>query len=515
MGGAGKTGWDWVITSFRLARKYFPNSKLIMNEYNVINNTAATLNYIKIINLLKADSLIDGIGEQAHAFTTAGTTASTLKSNLDLLAATGVPIYLTEMDIDGPTDLAQLNEYQRVFPVFWQHPGIKGITMWGFRTGLWRNAQGAYLLTNTGVERLAMKWLKGYVNGNLILTQSIGISAPNNADSIFVGDKLKLSAVVLPTNTTIPNITWSVLQSSLATIDLSGNLIAKTAGKVTLNATSWDGSGVIGSYDIVISNRLADSIKVSSIGKRDSIYVGELLQMTAQVMPSNTSNPSYTWSISPSSLATISSNGFVNALAKGKVTVKASSNDGSDVSDSMNITILNRLIQSISLSSATNIDSMLPARTLRVIAQVLPQFATIKTILWSITPDSIASIDSEGLITGIANGKAMVEATSMDGSGVKGNMTIIVSDQTSGIRDRINPDKITVYPNPAIGGSFTVAGIEKIRLIELFDLLGKKIVTFNNINQSSLNIQINLPRGIYILNLSDGQQGFYKKIIIQ
>ena len=49
LGGTGKTGWDWVITSFRMARKYFPKSKLLINEYNVINSSQATGEYIKLL----------------------------------------------------------------------------------------------------------------------------------------------------------------------------------------------------------------------------------------------------------------------------------------------------------------------------------------------------------------------------------------------------------------------------------------------------------------------------------
>ena len=88
-----------------------------MNEYNVINYTSTTQQYIGIINLLKAENLIDGIGEQAHAFTTYGVDTTLLKTNLNSLAATGIPIYITEMDIDGTSDLSQLQEYRRVFPI--------------------------------------------------------------------------------------------------------------------------------------------------------------------------------------------------------------------------------------------------------------------------------------------------------------------------------------------------------------------------------------------------------------
>jgi endo-1,4-beta-xylanase len=346
LGGAGVTGWDWVITSFRLARKYFPHAKLILNEYNVINNNAATQNYIKIINLLKTDTLIDGIGEQAHAFTTGGVSTVILKNNLDLLAETGIPIHLTEMDIDGQTDPIQLKEYQRVFPLFWTHPAVKGITLWGFRTGLWRNAQGAYLITQSGVERPAMKWLKAYVNDTLTLMQSLTVSA--EADSIYVGGKVKFSALVSPSNTTIPQFSWSVLQENLGVIDASGNFTGTSAGKVTVKAISWDGSNKIGSYVIVISNRLADSITILSKAGSRSIYVGDTLQLQATLFPDNTTNKEFSWSLTPEGIATINSTGVLRALTAGSVVVQAMAGDGSAVTDTLGITISEKLPSDIS-----------------------------------------------------------------------------------------------------------------------------------------------------------------------
>ena len=54
------------------------------------------------------------------------------KANLDRLAATGVPIQVTELDIDGltsggvPGDEVQLRNYRRIVPTFWEHPGRRG-----------------------------------------------------------------------------------------------------------------------------------------------------------------------------------------------------------------------------------------------------------------------------------------------------------------------------------------------------------------------------------------------------
>jgi len=253
LGGSGETGWDWVITAFKLARQYFPKSKLILNEYSVISSESTTQKIIQIVNLLKADSLIDGIGEQAHAGTTKGQSVSAMKANLDALAATGIPLYITEMDIDGSTDQAQLSEMQRVFTLFWEHPAMAGITFWGFRNGMWRSSEKAYLITPEGVERPALKWLKAYVNGTLTAMSSVTVTSNSGITTMKKGETLNMIANVLPANTTFPEVTWTVVPSYLATINSEGLLTATaTKGTVTVTASSCDGSNVKGTLTITI-----------------------------------------------------------------------------------------------------------------------------------------------------------------------------------------------------------------------------------------------------------------------
>ncbi len=108
LGGAGSTGWDWVLEAFRLARQYFPNTKLIINDYGITTRSSATNQYLKIIHLLQKENPIDGIDLQEHAFETASAPLSVHSANLEALAATGLPIYITELDIHGPTDAQQL-----------------------------------------------------------------------------------------------------------------------------------------------------------------------------------------------------------------------------------------------------------------------------------------------------------------------------------------------------------------------------------------------------------------------
>jgi endo-1,4-beta-xylanase len=162
LGGSGATGWDWVLTAFRMARQHFPSSELMLNDFSIINSPADTERYLQIIALLQAEDLIDAIGEQGHAFSTRGS-VDVMRTNLDALAQTGLPIYITELDIDGPTDDIQLLDYQRIFPLFWEHPGVFGVTLWGYLPGHWRTAQGAFLALAGGTERPALLWLRDYL----------------------------------------------------------------------------------------------------------------------------------------------------------------------------------------------------------------------------------------------------------------------------------------------------------------------------------------------------------------
>jgi hypothetical protein len=80
------------------------------------------------------------------------------------------------MDVDGPTDQIQLDDYKRIFPVFWEHPAVIGITLWGYRPGLWRDAEGAALVRADGSERPALAWLRTYLATNQVPVVTAGQS---------------------------------------------------------------------------------------------------------------------------------------------------------------------------------------------------------------------------------------------------------------------------------------------------------------------------------------------------
>ena len=160
IGGEGKTGWDWVIWSFEQARKAFPHAKLILNEYKMLNGQRPIDTFIQIINLLKERNLIDGIGCQGHFLEETDT--SVIHNNLKKLEKLGLPIYISEYDVNIADDAKQLEKYKEQFPIFWNCKAIKGITLWGYiQNIIWRT--DAYLVRADGTERPALKWLRAYV----------------------------------------------------------------------------------------------------------------------------------------------------------------------------------------------------------------------------------------------------------------------------------------------------------------------------------------------------------------
>jgi GH35 family endo-1,4-beta-xylanase len=180
LGGAGATGWDWLITSFELGRQYFPNAELILNDYNILILPQFTNDYLNLINLLKDRGLIDGIGEQAHFLETAD--LSVVAQNLDALAATGLPIYISELDVNYANDARHANRLKDLFTLFWSHPSVVGVTHWGHEQGrMWRD--DAHLVLSNGAPRVGLEWMMCFTSGQQNCTVPVYVPQPRVGDA--------------------------------------------------------------------------------------------------------------------------------------------------------------------------------------------------------------------------------------------------------------------------------------------------------------------------------------------
>ena len=162
IGDGNRTTWDWIANSFKWAREACPNAVLILNDYDNIELDASVQNTIDIVTAIKKlDAPIDAIGCETHSADKLP--ASTLKANIDkIVAATGLPVYITEYDISLSNDEQQKAQYQDHFPMFWDHPSVKGVTVWGYIAGAtFRGSAG--LMSSDGTKRPAMTWLMDFL----------------------------------------------------------------------------------------------------------------------------------------------------------------------------------------------------------------------------------------------------------------------------------------------------------------------------------------------------------------
>jgi len=162
LGGAGSSGYDWIAQAFKWAHQYCPNAILILNDYNNIEYANDNNRTIDMVNKIKsAGAPIHGVGAQAHAC--ANLSASTVQMYIDKIATqTGLPVYVSEYDLNIADDNQQKNVMQSQFTMFWNNPNVKGITIWGYIVGsTWVANSG--LMTSSGTMRPAMTWLMDFL----------------------------------------------------------------------------------------------------------------------------------------------------------------------------------------------------------------------------------------------------------------------------------------------------------------------------------------------------------------
>ncbi len=143
--------------------------------------------------------------------------------------------------------------------------------------------------------------------------------------------------------------------------------------------------------------------------------VGETKTVTATVLPENATNKELIWSSSNNSVATVE-NGLITALKEGKTTITVKSKDGYK-SSSLELTVNKKPsiihVESISLDETEL--NMLTGDRATLSATVLPDNAKNKSVTWSSSDESVATVNNKGRVTAVGAGTATITATSVDG----------------------------------------------------------------------------------------------------
>lgn len=126
---------DW----FKTARQADPGAKLYLNDYGILSaggkDSAHQRNFEETIGLLlKEKAPLDGIAVQGH-FDSDLTPPTRLLEILDRYARFGLPIQITEFDVQVPNEALQADYTRDFLTTMFSHPSVNGILMWGFWEG--------------------------------------------------------------------------------------------------------------------------------------------------------------------------------------------------------------------------------------------------------------------------------------------------------------------------------------------------------------------------------------------
>ena len=243
-----------------------------------------------------------------------------------------------------------------------------------------------------------------------VATPVTGLTINPQSEEINIGSTAIFTASISPSNATDTTIAWTSSNEAIATIDQSGIVTALTVGETTITAVTTDGS-----FEAVASVTVL-SVRVTGVTMDPTslqVYLGSTGSFTASISPSNATDTIITWSSSNETIATISENGIVTALNVGETTITAFTNDG-NFEAVASLTILPVSVTGITIEP-TNLKILLNS-TGSLTPEITPENATNKAITWSSDDTSVATVDENGLVTGVSLGTANIAATTTDGS---------------------------------------------------------------------------------------------------
>ena len=149
------------------------------------------------------------------------------------------------------------------------------------------------------------------------------------------------------------------------------------------------------------------------------------LTATVDATPSS-ADKTVTWSSSDSDVATVSTTGVVTAVAPGSATITATSNLDNTKSGSCTVTVTAPAapveVESISMKSATTI-AIGSSETLTVTYNPADANTGI-ALTWKSDDETIATVDANGKVTGVAAGKTTVTATTANGKSASCEVTV-------------------------------------------------------------------------------------------
>lgn len=258
--------------------------------------------------------------------------------------------------------------------------------------------------------------------------ESITITAPNGEKEISIGSTLQLKVTVTPEGLSDTETEWKSSNTSVATVSTDGLVTAKSKGTVTITVTVKNGSETkTATYEITVIKPVT---KVSVSPSMLEMYVGDVIDMgkafTVTVEPDDAEYVGFKYSISTAGIISVSE-GKIEGVKAGSVTlyITPNSSNPKNLKAEVKITVKTKP-ESITIQG-TETKTVQVKKTIQLKASIAPSNAS-QEVVWSSSKPAIATVDENGLVTGIKAGTTVITATSKDDPSIKGTCTVNVEN---------------------------------------------------------------------------------------
>jgi len=246
---------------------------------------------------------------------------------------------------------------------------------------------------------------------------------------------------------------------------------------------------------------------VMKFGTPPSAISGAMTVCTGVTTTLSDVTSSGTWSSGNTTIATIvSATGVLTGVSAGTVTISYVTSGGTTTSI-------------ITVNPPPNAGSIVGASSLCADSSInLTDGATAGA--WSSSNASIATVNSSGMITGIAEGSVTISYSVTNTCGTaSATQMLTVNPCTTGIENISNPATpfITIFPNPN-NGFYTInistAENENAQII-ITNILGEEVKELRIPTNKETGVQLQTPAGIYFISAVTKNESATNKIVIE
>jgi uncharacterized protein YjdB len=234
----------------------------------------------------------------------------------------------------------------------------------------------------------------------------IGVTL-NQGDFGLNPDETKtLNCTVFPANASNKKVSWLSSLPRVASVK-DGVVSARSEGTATITVITDDGRKSA-SCTVTVSRIVVSSVTLAPTTL--PLKVGETGQLTPTVLPAEAPNKTVSWLSSNTNVASVSTNGTVTGVATGSATITAVTNN--HLMASCAVTVSRVPVTGVALEPTLDMGLWVPKLLTPIFS---PANATNKNVTWESSNTNVATVASNGAVTGVTEGSATITVTTEEG----------------------------------------------------------------------------------------------------